>query len=67
MAYSVISQNGFLVEVKDRRIFVNGSEVCQDQIKESQLRKIYIMVGVIAGFLAGGFSGLVISNLIYCS
>lgn len=60
MSYSRINQDGFLVEVKDRRVFINGREICESQMKQAMLGNVQMMVGIIAGFLAGGFSAYVL-------
>lgn len=60
MQYSRIKQDNLLVEVRDQRVFINGREICESQVKQAMLGNIYMMVGIVSGFLAGGFSAYVI-------
>ncbi|ENJ1591133.1 hypothetical protein AB0539_004492 [Vibrio parahaemolyticus] len=63
-SHSVISVGGMTVEVKGKRVFINGKEVTEDKIRDAAMARVYSMVFLIVGFIAGAFSMAVILPLL---
>ncbi|EGQ7810345.1 hypothetical protein I6Y99_004388 [Vibrio parahaemolyticus] len=60
MSHSIIRANGITVEVKGQSVFIDGRLVTKDQMKQAMHGKIFGMVCLIVGWLAGAFSAFVI-------
>ncbi|HHY0551899.1 TPA: hypothetical protein ACVU5P_004218 [Vibrio parahaemolyticus] len=60
MGHSVIQANGITVEVKGKSVFIDGRLVTKDQMQQAIYGKVFGMVCLIVGWLAGGFSAAVL-------
>lgn len=60
MGHSVISSNGVTVEIKGKRVFINGKEISDDKMRGAAIARLYCMFYLVAGFLGGSFFAVVV-------
>lgn len=61
--HSIISAGGVTVEVKDKRVFVDGMEIKRDQIQQARAARTHGLFMFIAGFVVGVFCFAVITTI----